>query len=149
MSPSPRGDAPGAGADPRVAFAFPGVGVTPCGSEPGFLAANRATVAPYLREGSAWAGVDLEEALEVEASAELAPRAFQLLTYAFSCAAAAVYRGAGARPAWIAGYSSGIYAALWAAGCFSYADGLALVAKAYELMAGFVADKGPFAMGVV
>lgn len=132
-----------------LAFVFPGVGVAPCGAEPLFLAEQRPAVAPFLAEGSQWAGVDLAAAVEGERLSELSPRGWQLFTYAFSCAAAHVYRAKGARPSWVAGYSLGLYAALWAAGCVSYAEGLSLVARAYDLMTEAARGKGPFAMGVI
>jgi [acyl-carrier-protein] S-malonyltransferase len=66
----------------------------------------------------------------------------QYLTYIYSCAVAEVLNDKRLIPLYSAGYSMGIYAALFQAKVINFADGLLLIKKAFETMRNIVgADK--------
>lgn len=58
----------------------------------------------------------------------------QYLSYVYSCACSDVLSVHGAKPSMIAGYSMGIYAALYTAGSISFETGLLFIRSAYESM---------------
>lgn len=117
----------------RVAFVFPGIGAPLCGAEAEFVARHRAVMAPYLAEASDRAGADLADALARQTVHTLDHRARELFVHAFNCGAYAVCEGMGLRPAYVAGYSFGIYSALAVTGALRYSDGLALADRARQL----------------
>lgn len=119
-----------------VAFAFPGVGVRPCGHEERFWLRHCGIMTPLLEEASDFAGRDLLAPLVPDRrnAHPLDERNAQLLTYAFNCAVAAVYLAQGLRPEVMAGHSMGIYSALATAGVFSFTEGLAIVSRAFEVV---------------
>jgi [acyl-carrier-protein] S-malonyltransferase len=58
----------------------------------------------------------------------------QLAVYTISCIMTDVLRAQDVFPEKVSGYSSGFYAAAYAAGCFDFADGLFLVRQAGEIL---------------
>ena len=58
----------------------------------------------------------------------------QLAVYTVSCTVTDVLRVHDVFPDVVSGYSSGFYAAAYAAGCFDFADGLCLVRRAGEIL---------------
>lgn len=58
----------------------------------------------------------------------------QLAVYTVSCIVTDVLRVHDVFPDVVSGYSSGFYAAAYAAGCFDFADGLSLVRRAGEIL---------------
>jgi [acyl-carrier-protein] S-malonyltransferase len=58
----------------------------------------------------------------------------QLAVYTVSCIVTEVLRVHDVFPGKVSGYSSGFYAAAYAAGCFDFADGLLLVKRAGEIL---------------
>jgi malonyl CoA-acyl carrier protein transacylase len=72
----------------------------------------------------------------------------QYVTYTYSCAAAVVLRKNGTIPAMNAGYSMGIYAALFDAECISFETGLDLIRHAYESLNNSTGSK-PCGMGTI
>jgi [acyl-carrier-protein] S-malonyltransferase len=131
-----------------VAFAFPGVGVRPCGREAGFYAVHRHLMEPLLDAAGEAAGEDLARILREGGTASLADREQQFFTYAFGAAASLAFREGGLAPSCTAGYSFGIYAALFAAGALSFEDGIAAFSRAYDLMERASAGRG-CSMGIV
>ena len=58
----------------------------------------------------------------------------QLAVYTVSCALTAVLKSENVLPDVVSGYSSGFYAAAYAAGCFDFAGGLHIVKRAGEII---------------
>jgi [acyl-carrier-protein] S-malonyltransferase len=132
----------------KTAFVFPGVGVRLCGRESDFLNANRVIASPFFEAASAKAGLDLEQALQSGDLESLSEEQQQLFTFAFSVTAARCYTEAGSPPFCVAGYSFGVYAALYIAGTISFDEGLEILSAAYGLMREECADR-QYDMGVV
>ncbi len=65
----------------------------------------------------------------------------QFITYIYSCAASVSLRKNGFIPSCSAGYSMGIYAALYDAGVISFTDGLMLIRSAYHAILKLTAGK--------
>jgi len=135
----------------KAAFVFPGVGVAPSGHEGEFLQRHRGVMQPFLDEASAFAGEDLNAALRPatpDGPGRLSACGEELFTYAFDCAVAAVYLQAGLEPAYVAGHSLGLYAALAVTGAVRFGDGLAMVERARAFVRE-ACPHGPFGMAVV
>ena len=75
----------------KTAYAFPGVGVPPCGAEGRFFEAHRATMAPLLEQASERAGIDLVGPLVAGEADRLPDRTQQFFTYAYSVGVAEVF----------------------------------------------------------
>ncbi len=119
----------------KTAFVFPGIGVELCGHEDALYNKYQSLYAPFFREGSAAAHLDLAEALLSGSADQLNERENQLLTYCFSIGTAQVLLENGQQPACTAGYSFGIYAALKVSGLLTFSECLAILDKAYTLAA--------------
>lgn len=116
-----------------TAAVFPGAGIALTGHEQALLAAHDAEMRPPIEAASRFAGRDLAPALPARDLDGLAAREAQLLTYAYSLAVLEVLRRDGFAPALLAGHSLGVYAALVAAGCLSFDEGLVAVDAACRI----------------
>jgi [acyl-carrier-protein] S-malonyltransferase len=132
----------------RVAFVFPGAGVPCCGAEARLWEERAGAFAPFLEEASSRAGVDFAAALADGRIDAIPDRERQHFTYAFGAAFCELLRACGLEPVATAGYSFGVYAALYGAGAISLSTGFDLLERAYEVMAAATAglDCG---MGIV
>jgi [acyl-carrier-protein] S-malonyltransferase len=132
----------------RAAFVFPGAGVPCCGAEVELFSRHEAFLAPFLEEASRRAGIDFATALANGAVDATPDRERQLFTYAFGAGLAELLCSRGIEPALTAGYSFGVYGALFGAGAISFEQGFDLLERAYAVMAEETAstDAG---MGVV
>ena len=65
----------------------------------------------------------------------------QYLSYVYGCSCAELLRRSGVRPAITAGYSMGIYAALFLAGSISFETGLLFIKSAYEAIRASLPDE--------
>jgi [acyl-carrier-protein] S-malonyltransferase len=119
----------------RVAFVFPGAGVDLCGVEAELAQRHAGAFAPYLDGASRRAGVDLAAALAAGTVDAIPDREKQYFTYAFGAAYASLLNARGVAPIATAGYSFGVYAALFGAGALTFAAGLDVVERAYAAMA--------------
>jgi [acyl-carrier-protein] S-malonyltransferase len=119
----------------RVALVFPGAGVESCGAEAELCARNRAAFAPYLGEASERARLDLAAALAGGRVDAIPDREKQYFTYAFGAGYAALLLSRGVEPVATAGYSFGVYAALFGAGAATFTQGLDILERAYAVMA--------------
>jgi len=117
-----------------TAFVFPGVGVRMCGHEQRFAAEHEPFFQRHMEEASAAAGDDLWQALAEQRIGIHDCRSDHFFTYAFSCAMYDLCRARGITADLLAGYSFGIYAALYASGALPFPDGLSAVGYAYDLM---------------
>ena len=111
----------------KTAFCFPGVGVDHCGKELGFFTENRQTMEPFLRVASEFLGQDLASPFQNHGIHELGDREQQFFTYGYSVGVAEVCVGGGVVPEYAAGYSFGVYAALYACGSVSFETGLEIL----------------------
>ena len=134
--------------DGRTAFVFPGAGVALCGPEAEIFQAHRDVFGPLFDETSAFAGRDLAATLLAGDVGRLTDRENQLLFYAFSAGLCDVFTARGVTPDLVAGYSFGVYAAAYAAGAVSYADGMRILVRAYEIMDGARGER-PAGLAVV
>lgn len=130
----------------RFALIFPGVGVKLCGAETAFFDTHRALMRPLLREASVYCDTDLIALLFDRGIDGLPDEKQQFFTYAFSAGVAKVAMRA-VQPSAAAGYSFGIYAALFAAGVCSFEDGLFLLDNAHQIMQAACQGKD-YAMGI-
>lgn len=117
----------------KPAFAFPGVSIPMCGSEPDFYHRHVSLMRPVLEEGGDYAGIDFLSALEGPDSPVLDELGEQLFFYSVSCGIGTVYLHHGIQPHCMAGYSLGIYAALYMTDTISFQAGLAMIREAYRL----------------
>ncbi len=119
----------------KAAFVFPGIGIELCGHENMLYKKYQSLYSPFFREGSASAECDLEKALLLGSVDQLGERKSQLFTYCFSAGTSRVLAENGLLPSLAAGYSFGIYAALYATGALTFSEGLKILDKAYTLVA--------------
>ncbi|NOZ00812.1 MAG: ACP S-malonyltransferase [Deltaproteobacteria bacterium] len=112
---------------------FPGAGIAPSGYEAQFFNRHAGLMGPLMARSSEFTGTDLEAALTMDGMDGLDALSTQVFTYAYSLGMNKVLLSKGVVPVLVAGHSLGIYAALAAARCVSFEDGLALVKTAYDL----------------
>jgi len=72
----------------------------------------------------------------------------QYISYIFSCSIADILKSQFIRPAFVSGYSMGIYAAMYYCGSVTFIDGLLLVKSAWENISR-VAATGKYGMGMI
>ncbi len=118
----------------RVAFVFPGQG-SQCVGMGKSLADNYPEAAEIFARADDALGVSISK-LCFEGPEETLSQTIntQPALYTVSAAAFEVARGLGVWPSFVAGHSLGEYSALYAAGVFSFEDGLKLIRKRAELM---------------
>jgi trans-AT polyketide synthase/acyltransferase/oxidoreductase domain-containing protein len=129
-----------------TAYIFPGTAVEWSGHEAAFWATRAAAFEEAVRLAEQVSGEALLPVFGRDHA--FGDRAAQFLTYAFSCTAFDLLTEKVGPPAFAAGYSMGIYAAVYAAGGCSFLTGLDLVAEAYEVMASLL-KPGDTALGAV
>jgi [acyl-carrier-protein] S-malonyltransferase len=117
----------------KAALVFPGVGVRLIGREPVFYSIHRPQLKPLFEEASDACDENLEARLLDGRIDELSDAKRQFFTYAFSAGVAEVTLGE-LTPEAAAGYSFGIYAALYAARVFSFREGLRVLDNACKIM---------------
>jgi len=122
-------------AAPRLAFVFPGAGVELCGVEAELRARHADAFRPFLAEASERARIDFAAALDGGRVDAIPDREKQYFAYAFGAAFAALLGSRGLAPVATAGYSFGVYAALFGASAVTFTAGLDILERAYALMA--------------
>jgi [acyl-carrier-protein] S-malonyltransferase len=115
-------------------FAFPGIGMELCGTEAGFVGRHAEIAGPIFEAGSAAAGLALDISLRANAFSQLSERQQQILIFCLSAVMADVLDKTEIRPVKLAGFSFGVYAALYATGALSFAQALSLLIAAYDIM---------------
>lgn len=124
----------------RTAFVFPGAGIEPTGYEREFYARHRDAMRPALEQTGQLLGRDLIAALDTDELGALGDRERQAFTFAFSLGMHAALGGR--PPAFVAGHSLGVYAALTTAGALTLEAGFAVLAHAHRLVHAEAADRG-------
>lgn len=132
----------------KTAFVFPGVGVKHCGAELPFYERHLELMESYIHRAEAYTSTPFARLLSQGKINDLQDREQQFFTYAYSSAVAEVFRAGGIEPLLVAGYSFGVYGALYASRAIDFETGLKILDSAYEIMS---ACKGsaPAGMGVV
>jgi malonyl CoA-acyl carrier protein transacylase len=72
----------------------------------------------------------------------------QYISYIYSCSLADILISENLRPAFVSGYSMGIYAAFYYCGSVSFADGLLLVKNAWNVISGETGNES-YGMGMI
>lgn len=116
----------------KTAFTFPGVGIELSGSEPAFYERYKSIYAPFFEKGSEWAKTDLTKSLTSSSIDKLDEWQSQIFIYCFSVGTFHVLKENRITPDITAGYSFGIYAALYASGVISFSDGFDILKRAYS-----------------
>ncbi len=119
--------------DQKWACLFPGIGVRLFGKEPLFYNKYETVISPYLARASELLEEDLSAPLCNQQNHHATQLSGELFTYSFSCGTFELFQLKGINPSIIAGHSLGIYAALVAAGCITYEDGLKIITKAHQI----------------
>ena len=120
----------------KAALVFPGAGIELHNNEKNIYKKYQSLYAPFFREGSAAAGIDLSASLLNDAIPYLNDLQNQVFAYCFSAGTYRMLQANNLRPGFASGNSFGIYAALYAAGALSFFDGLSILKKAYDLVVG-------------
>ena len=114
----------------KLAMLFPGYGSQHVGMGKD-LYDEYPVVKKYIDEASDYLGVDFNELLFSSSPQELLPVSNAYLAlYVLSCAIYGMLKEHGVEPTYVAGYDTGQYAAIYAAGGISFKEGLDLV-RAY------------------
>lgn len=119
---------------PVTAFAFPGVGVKQSGYELRFFEDHRKEFLEFFEEASEYAGSNFTNDLTNNRIDDLDDSTKQFYTFAYCSAMYSVISDSEIKPDFLAGYSFGIYAALYASGAIGFHEGLAIIERAYQLM---------------
>lgn len=118
----------------KIAFIFPAFITDFTEKELEFLGQNGTDINSYIQKISATLQLDLPN-FKYDSSDYASNELYsQLLAYAFSCAFNDILNSKNIVPHVLAGYSMGIYAALYASGSISFEDGVKLIFKAYNLV---------------
>lgn len=119
----------------KIALAFPGIGVKLSGREWVFFNEHRTRVEPFFSEASEIAGVNLTNYLVEQKSESLGSDSLpqHLFALAFGAGFASVLEEADVRGDYAAGFSFGIYAALFASKAVNFTDCARIVVRAHEL----------------
>lgn len=132
----------------RWAFAFSGIESLSEDAVFSFYQRHSLDFDPILSRASAYSGFNLREIITKRKIIDLLPSASQVLTYTYSTAVSEIIKGHDIKPLVVAGFSLGVYAALWEMESVSFETGLLMVQKAYELME-VHSTKAVFAMSAV
>lgn len=73
----------------------------------------------------------------------------QYISYVYGCVSARILMDSGVRPSMLAGYSMGIYSALYTAGSISFETGLSFIGHAYHSIRKFLPDNRFAMCGVI
>ena len=115
----------------KTAFTFPGVGIELCGDEPALYNRYQSIYAPFLEKGSELADADLVSVLSSGSTDKPDEWKNQVFIYCFSVGTFHVLVENEVLPDITAGYSFGIYAALYAAGAVTFSVGFDILKKAF------------------
>lgn len=131
----------------KKAFIFPAFITEFTGKEVSFLEDNHSDINKYLFHISKSLDIKLPDfSYDYDFYAEELNS--QLIAYSFSCAFTDILKSKNIFPDYIAGYSMGIYASLYASGNIDFIQGAQLIFKAYSLVK-TLTDEKLYGMGAV
>ena len=116
----------------KTAFVFPGIGVKLSGYEREIYNRYKSIYSPLLSKGSEKTGINLEDILNVNSVHDLDELSQQIFIFCFSAGTFRVLSEKNIQPSISAGYSFGIYNALYASNGFSFNDGIVLLSNAFS-----------------
>ncbi|MGE0088682.1 MAG: ACP S-malonyltransferase [Bacteroidales bacterium] len=132
----------------KRAFIFPAFITDYTQKEIETIASSGINFKDYINRASNKLGIDLPEfsysAIEYKKDELLA----QIIAYIFSCAFADLLKKKDVKPDFVAGYSMGIYASLYAAGSIKLEDGIQIIFNAFKLV-NELSCSGKYGMGGV
>lgn len=127
---------------------FPGCGIPFTGTERPFLSEHHQGFGTLLERAWACVGFDPEALHAHPDGAFEGELEGQYATYVLSCALSDWLKDLGLSTACAAGYSMGLYAALYHGGSYRFEDGLRLIERAYQSMQKSMPGKS-FGMGAI
>jgi [acyl-carrier-protein] S-malonyltransferase len=131
----------------KKAYIFPAFITEFTGKEISFLEDYNVDINNYLSNISNSLNIDLPE-FSYEHEFYKEELNSQLIAYSFSCAFSDILKSKQIVPDYVAGYSMGIYASLYASGSIDFLQGAQLIFKAYNLVK-TLSDEGLYGMGAV
>jgi malonyl CoA-acyl carrier protein transacylase len=118
----------------NTAFVFPAFITEYSGKEMEFLLKNGSDLNQYIQKASLVTGIKLP-AFNYESNYFRNNELYsQLIAYIFSCAFVDVLKQKQVDCKYVAGYSMGIYASLYAAGAYRFETGIEIISYAYNLV---------------
>lgn len=117
----------------KTAFVFPAFITEFTGKELDFLQKNNLSLINYINKASELIGYNLPEFAYENNEYQKSEFLSQILAYIFSCSISDVLLKKELKPNFIAGYSMGIYAALYSAGAISFSNGIRIIESAFDL----------------
>jgi len=132
----------------KTAFIFPAFITSFTKKEVDVLEKNNFYLSHYLNRASDILHIDLPD-FDYDANTYQNDELFsQIIAYIFSCAFSDLLIKKKIKPDYVAGYSMGIYASLYASESIEFEDGLKIIANAYQLVNELSVSK-KFGMGAV
>jgi len=117
----------------NLAFIFPAFITDFTGKELLFLESNRSDINKYLHRISGALNLKLPH-FTYESYFYREELASQLLAYSFSCAFSDLLKSKGLLPDYVAGYSMGVYASMYASESISFEQGARIIYEAFNLV---------------
>lgn len=132
----------------NTAYIFPAFITDYTKKELDFLENNQIDFNQYIKKANNIIGLELPE-FAYDTQAFMNDELFsQIIAYLFSCAISDVLKNKLIKPKYLAGYSMGIYASLYAANSISIEDGIKLIYKAFEIV-NDLSCSGEYGMGAI
>lgn len=123
-----------------VGFIFPAFVSEYSGNEPEVIRKYTGVFDQLLDQACAHSGINLKEFITHERNIPDHELNAQLISYIYSCAIADLLLEKKLVPEFLAGYSMGLYAALYCGESISFTQGLDLITGAYELVNASIAE---------
>jgi [acyl-carrier-protein] S-malonyltransferase len=117
-----------------TSFIFPAFISEYSGNEQEILRCYSDDFDTLLEKASVHLGIDLTTFDIVQNTFQDHELNTQFISYIFSCAVSDILKAKKVKPDYISGYSMGLYAALYCGQAISFADGLSLIKKVFELI---------------
>lgn len=131
----------------KKAYIFPAFITEFTGKEISFLEDYDVDINKYLSDISSSLNIELPK-FSYEHEFYKEELNSQLIAYCFSCAFSDILKSKQIIPDYIAGYSMGIYASLYASGSISFIQGVQIIFKAYNMVK-TLSEKTLYGMGAV